>query len=275
MGDIPFVTLNNGVAMPQLGLGTAKVPDSQAASVVRTALELGYRSIDTAKDYGNERGVGLAIRAAGIPRQQMFITTKVWNADHGYKKALRAFDTSLHRLELDYVDLYLIHWPVPSQDRYVETWSALEELYAAKRVRAIGVSNFEPSHLGKLLQQASVTPAVNQIELHPRLQQRTLCAMHHELGIATEAWSPFAKGRSLLEPALVSMAQRLGATPAQVILHWHIQLGHIVIPKTVTPQRMRDNLAALSLEPLDRDDLRTFESLDDDGRIGPHPNNFK
>jgi 2,5-diketo-D-gluconate reductase A len=275
MGEVPVVTLNNGVLMPQIGLGTAKVTDEEAGAVVQSALEMGYRSIDTAKDYGNERGVGLGLRAAAIPRDQLFITTKVWNADHGLKEAKAAFEASLERLGLEYLDLYLVHWPVPSQDRYVETWSALEELYSARRVRAIGVSNFEPHHLARLLEHALVTPAVNQVELHPRLQQKELTALHAKLGIATEAWSPFAKGRSVLEPGVVSIAGRRGATPGQVVLRWHLQLGHIVIPKTVSQQRMKENLASVLLGPLDDEELQAFERLDNNGRIGPHPDEFQ
>ncbi|WP_197016304.1 aldo/keto reductase [Actinomadura viridis] len=260
--------------MPRLGLGVARVPDAEAAAAVAAALEMGYRSVDTAKDYGNERGVGAAVRESGIPREQVFVTTKVWNADHGYAPALRAFDAGLERLGLDYVDLYLIHWPVPSRGLFQETWRALERLHADGRVRAIGVSNFEPRHLALLMKEGSVVPAVNQIEMHPRLQQQRLRDVHRRYGIVTEAWSPLAKGGALEHPTLVSLAERHGTTPAAIILRWHLDLGNVVIPKTVTPARMRENLGAASLAPLPPADIDAIGALDAGERIGPHPDTF-
>jgi 2,5-diketo-D-gluconate reductase A len=272
---VPVVVLNNGVVMPQLGLGVARVPDRDATAAVSAALEAGYRSIDTAKDYANEHGVGIALKESGIPRDELFVTTKVWNSDQGRTAALRAFDASLTRLGLDYVDLYLIHWPAPRQGLYTDTWLALERLYAERRVRAIGVSNFEPSHLRAVLERGSVTPAVNQIELHPRLQQEGLRALHRKYGIITEAWSPLGKGKLLSEPALKSVAERHGASPAQIILRWHLQVGNITIPKTVSPVRMRENLRAAAMGRLGDQDLAVIGGLDTNGRIGPHPDVFQ
>lgn len=269
--ELPAVTLNNGVRMPQLGFGVARVPDQDAVSVVGSALKAGYRSVDTASDYANEQGVGIALRESGIPRGELFVTTKVRNGDHGRTAALRAFDASLARLGLDYVDLYLIHWPVPKRGLYLETWLALEQLYAEGRVRAIGVCNFEASHLGVLFQEASVIPAVNQLELHLRLQQKSLRAFHEQHGIITESSSPLGKGRLLDEPALKLIAHRSGATPAQVILRWQLQIGNVTIPKTVNPERMRENLRAAAIGPLTDHDLEVIDSLDTNERIGPHP----
>lgn len=268
------ITLNNGVRMPRLGLGVARIPDAQAAEVVTQAIELGYRSIDTATDYGNEHGVGTAVRDAGVPRDELFVTTKLWNADHGYRRTLCAFDRSLDRLGLDYVDLYLIHWPVPRQGRFIEAWRAMEDLLDGGRVRAIGVSNFEPHHLEALMRASSVVPAVNQIELHPLLQQRTLREVHRRHAIVTEAWSPLANARLLDHPVLTAIAANRGVTAAQVALRWHLDQGHVVIPKTVAPSRLRENLEALALEPLARDELASMTALDDGTRIGPHPDVF-
>jgi 2,5-diketo-D-gluconate reductase A len=274
MSQVPTVTLNNGVGMPQLGLGVARVSDSDAVAAVSTALQLGYRSVDTATDYGNEAGVGKALTDSGIAREDLFITTKVANPDQGRAASLDALRASLDRLGLAYVDLYLIHWPVPQRALYVDTWLALEQLYAAGLTRAIGVSNFEPNHLADLISAGSIVPAVNQIELHPLLQQRTLRAQHRQLGIATEAWSPFAKGQLLAQQALALIAARHHITPAQVALRWHLQIGNIVIPKTVTTGRMKENLVAAGLPALDEDDMLRINALDNNGRIGPHPNDF-
>ncbi|CAL9288568.1 aldo/keto reductase [Streptomyces sp. SudanB182_2057] len=272
--NVPPIILNNGVEMPQLGYGVWQVPDDEAERAVAAALQAGYRSIDTAAIYGNEEGTGRAIAASGVPREEIFVTTKVWNSDHGYDATLRAFDTSLANLGLDYVDLYLIHWPLPSRDAYVDTYKAFEKLYADKRVRAIGVSNFLPEHLRRLTEETSVVPAVNQIELHPHLQQRESRALHGELGIATEAWSPLGQGKGLLEvPAIVAIARKHDRTPAQVVLRWHLQLGNIVIPKSVTPSRIKENIAVFDFS-LDDEDLAAISALNEDRRLGPDPATF-
>ncbi|MGH8791627.1 MAG: aldo/keto reductase [Stackebrandtia sp.] len=260
--------------MPQLGLGVWQVSDDQAETVVDRALQAGYRSIDTAFAYQNERGVGRAVAAAALPRDDLFITTKLQNSDHGHDAALRAFDVSLERLGLDYVDLYLIHWPVPSRDQYVDTWRVLESLYADKRVKAVGVSNFQPAHLDRLRDECDVVPAVNQIELHPRLTQQTLREYHRAHGVATEAWSPLGQGGDLLgDPQLASVAAKHDKTVAQIVLRWHIQLGNVVIPKTVTPSRIDENIDVFDFT-LDAADMRTIAALNTDTRLGPDPDTF-
>ncbi|MFB9880534.1 aldo/keto reductase [Planobispora siamensis] len=269
-----FVTLNNGVRMPQLGFGVWQVPDAEAAVAVATAIEAGYRSIDTAKLYRNEEGVGRAVRASGVPREELFITTKLWNDDHGYDSALRAFDASMDRLGLDYLDLYLIHWPLPAHGKYVETWRALEKVYADGRVRAIGVSNFPVEQLEHVLEEGEVVPAINQIELHPMLPQAELRAFHAEHGILTEAWSPLGQGRGLLdEPVLAELAAEHARTPAQVVLRWHLQLGNVVIPKSVTPSRIAENFDVFGFE-LDAGDMAAIAALDTGTRLGPDPATF-
>ncbi|GHB62195.1 oxidoreductase [Streptomyces viridiviolaceus] len=268
--SIPTVTLNNGVEIPQLGFGVFQVPDEQTTAAVASALEAGYRSIDTAAIYGNEAGVGKALATSGIAREDLFITTKLWNADQGYDAALRAFDDSLAKLGLDYVDMYLIHWPTPARDLYKETWKAIEKLVADGRVRTAGVSNFQPDHLKRLIDGAELVPAVNQIELHPGLQQSELRAVHAELGIATEAWSPIAQGAVLGDEAITSIAGRHGKSPAQIVLRWHLQLGNIVIPKSVTPERIRQNLDVFDFTLTD-DEMASIAGLDRDLRTGPHP----
>ncbi|MFD3457012.1 aldo/keto reductase [Streptomyces sp. NPDC058691] len=270
---IPHLTLNNGVTMPQVGFGVFQVPDDATAAAVTTALESGYRSVDTAAIYGNEAGVGQALAASGIPRDELFVTTKLWNADQGYDSTLAVFDASLAKLGLDHVDLYLIHWPVPARDRYTDTWRAFEKIHSEGRARAIGVSNFQPAHLRRLMDESGVIPAVNQVELHPRLQQRELRAFHAQHGIATEAWSPLAQGALLGDPAVTSIADRLGRTPAQVILRWHVQIGNVVIPKSVTPERIRGNLDVFGFELTDAD-IAAIDALDNGGRIGPDPDTF-
>ncbi|MFH9657757.1 aldo/keto reductase [Streptomyces sp. NPDC017248] len=272
--NVPPIILNNGVEMPQLGYGVWQVPDDDAERAVGTALEAGYRSIDTAAIYGNEAGTGKAIAASGLPREEIFVTTKLWNSDQGYDSTLRAFDTSLAKLGLDYVDLYLIHWPLPSRDKYVDTYKAFEKLHSDGRVRAIGVSNFLPEHLRRLIEETSVVPAVNQIELHPHLQQGEARAFHAEHGIATEAWSPLGQGKGLLEvPAVVAIARKHDRTPAQVVLRWHLQLGTIVIPKSVTPSRIKENIEVFDFS-LDDEDLAAISALNEDRRIGPDPAAF-
>ncbi|MGX2993642.1 aldo/keto reductase [Streptomyces sp. JNUCC 64] len=271
---VPPVILNNGVEMPQLGFGVWQVPDDEAERAVATALEAGYRSVDTASVYGNEEGTGRALAASGIPREELFVTTKLWNSDQGYDATLRAFDASLERLGLDRVDLYLIHWPVPSLGRDVDTYRAFEKIQADGRATSIGVSNFLPEHLARLLDATSVIPAVNQIELHPRLQQRAAREYHAEQGIVTEAWSPLGQGKGLLDvPAIVAIGQKHGRTPAQVVLRWHIQLGHVVIPKSVTPSRIAENIAVYDFE-LDEEDLAAIRALNEDHRLGPDPAEF-
>lgn len=269
--DVPAVTLNNGIAMPQLGFGVYQVPDDGAASAVTSALEAGYRSIDTATLYENERGTGRALAESGIPRDELFVTTKLWNTDQGHDQALRAFDASLERLGLDQVDLYLIHWPAPTRNKYVETWRALEEIYADGRARAIGVSNFQPEHLQRLFDETGVVPAVNQIELHPRLQQDALRGFDAENGVATEAWSPLGRGNGVLDdPVVTELARKHDRTPAQVVLRWHIQLGNVVIPKSVTPSRIRENLDVFGFA-LEEADLRAIQGLETGTRVGPDP----
>ncbi|WP_269441115.1 aldo/keto reductase [Streptomyces sp. KMM 9044] len=271
MSMVPPITLNNGVTMPQLGFGVWQVPDTEAGTAVTAALEAGYRSIDTAAVYGNETGTGRAVAASGIPREDLFVTTKLWNDDQGYDTTLRGFDTSLSKLGLDYVDLYLIHWPMPARGRYVDTYRAFEKLYAEGRIRAIGVSNFLPEHLEHLLEETSVVPAVNQIELHPHLQQSAAREYHAERGIATEAWSPLGSGKGLLEvPAIVAIARKHGRTPAQVVLRWHLQLGNVVIPKSVTPSRIKENIDVFGFR-LDAEDLAAISALNEDRRLGSDP----
>jgi 2,5-diketo-D-gluconate reductase A len=269
-GAVPDVTLNNGVRMPQLGFGVFQVGNDEARAAVATALECGYRSIDTAALYGNEHGVGVAVRASGIPREELFVTTKLWNADHGAGRVLPAFERSLDKLGLDYVDLYLIHWPVPSRDRFVETWEAFQELYAEGRLRAIGVSNFTPPQLTRLLEETAVVPAVNQVELHPGFQQPELRAFHREHGIATEAWSPLGQGAALTHPVITRLAERHEKTPAQVVLRWHLDLGNVVIPKSVTPGRIRENFSVFDFA-LTAEDARQIAGLESGHRIGPDP----
>ncbi|WP_327267682.1 aldo/keto reductase [Streptomyces sp. NBC_01218] len=271
MSKVPTLSLNNGVDMPQLGFGVWQVPDDEAERAVATAIEAGYRSIDTAAIYGNESGTGKAIATAGVAREELFVTTKLWNDDQGHDATLRAFDASLEKLGLDYVDLYLIHWPTPQKDRYVDTYRAFEKIYAEGRAKAIGVSNFLPEHLERLIGETSVVPVINQIELHPQLQQAESRALHAQHGIATEAWSPLGSGRGLLEvPTVVAVAQKHGRTPAQVVLRWHLQLGNVVIPKSVTPSRIAENIDVFDFD-LDADDLAAFAALDEGKRLGPNP----
>ncbi|MFF9652038.1 aldo/keto reductase [Streptomyces sp. NPDC014622] len=274
MSKVPSITLNNGVEMPQLGFGVWQVPDDEAAKAVATAIESGYRSIDTAAIYENEKGTGRAVAASGVAREELFITTKLWNAEQGYDSTLRAFDASLDKLGTDYVDLYLIHWPLPAKDAYVDTYKAFEKIYSEGRAKAIGVSNFLPEHLERLLGETSVVPAVNQIELHPQLQQAQSRAVHSAHGIATEAWSPLGQGKGLLEvPTVVAIARKHGCTPAQVVLRWHIQTGNVVIPKSVTPSRIVENIDVFGFE-LDADDLAAIAALDEGKRLGPDPADF-
>ncbi|MFH8568530.1 aldo/keto reductase [Streptomyces sp. NPDC017993] len=274
MSKVPSITLNNGIAMPQLGFGVWQIPDDEAFTAVGHALEAGYRSIDTAAIYGNEEGTGKALAASGVARDELFVTTKLWNAEQGYDSTLRAFDTSLGKLGLEYVDLYLIHWPLPSKDAYVDTYKAFEKILADGRAKSIGVSNFQPAHLERLLGETSVVPAVNQIELHPQFQQAESRAFHARHDIATEAWSPLGQGKGLLEdPKIAELAAKHGKTPAQVVLRWHLQLGNVVIPKSVTPSRIKENLDVFDFE-LDDADVAVVAGLDAGNRLGPDPATF-
>ncbi|KOG55337.1 oxidoreductase [Streptomyces griseoflavus] len=274
MSKVPHITLNNGVVMPQLGYGVWQVPDDEAFTAVGNALEAGYRSIDTAAIYGNEEGTGKALAASGIARDELFVTTKLWNDAQGYDSTLRAFDESLNKLGLEYVDLYLIHWPLPAQGTFVDTYRAFEKIYEEGRAKAIGVSNFQPAHLERLLGETSVVPAVDQIELHPRLQQAEARAFHARHGIATEAWSPLGQGKDLLTDATVTrIAEKHERTAAQIVLRWHLQLGNVVIPKSVTPSRIKENIDVFGFE-LDDADMAAIAALDSGTRLGPDPDTF-
>ncbi|WP_329794041.1 aldo/keto reductase [Lentzea sp. DG1S-22] len=257
--------------MPQLGFGVWQVPDAEATSAVAEALEAGYRSIDTAAAYGNEAGTGQAIAESGLARDDVFVTTKLWNSEQGYDSTLRAFDDSMRKLGLDVLDLYLIHWPAPARDLYADTWKAFVELQEQGRIRAIGVSNFQPEHLRRLIDETGVTPAVNQIELHPYLQQAELRAFNAEHGIQTEAWSPLGQGGELLsDPVVQKIALAHGKSAAQVVLRWHLQIGNVVIPKSVTPSRIRENIDVFDFE-LPEAEMEALSTLDRGGRIGPDP----
>jgi 2,5-diketo-D-gluconate reductase A len=269
-----YVSLNDGHTMPQLGFGVWQVPDDQAQGAVETALEAGYRSIDTARIYDNETGVGRAVAAAGIAREDLFVTTKLWNGDQGYDEALKAFDASLERLGLDYVDLYLIHWPLPARELYVDSWKALERIRSEGRARSIGVSNFTRSTLDRLIAEADVVPVLNQIELHPYFTQEDMRRVNAGHGVLTEAWSPLGQGKGLLEePALASLGAKYGKSAAQVVLRWHLQLGNVVIPKSVTPSRIRENFDVFDFE-LSAEDVDAVGALDRGGRIGFDPETF-
>jgi 2,5-diketo-D-gluconate reductase A len=271
---VPTIVLNNGVEIPQLGFGVYQVPPEDTADVVGTALELGYRHIDTAEMYGNEKGVGEAVAKSGIARDEIFVTSKLNNGFHRRDDALRAFDESLERLGLEQLDLFLIHWPLPGIDvDYVETWKAMEEIYAGGRARAIGVSNFNPHHLRRLFAETEVRPAVNQIEVHPFLAQDDVRAFNADHEIVTEAWSPIAQGKVLDDPAVVAIAERVGRTPAQVVLRWHIQRGDVVFPKSVTRERIEQNLALFDFE-LGTEDMASLTGLDRGERTGPDPDTF-
>lgn len=269
-----YITLNNGLKMPQLGFGVWQVSDEQATPAVKKALEVGYRSIDTAMIYGNEKGVGRAIKESNVPREELFITTKVWNADHGYENTLKAFDASLERLGLDYIDLYLIHWPTPKYDQYVDTYKAMEKIYKDGRSKAIGVCNFDIEHLERLLNECEVVPVVNQVERHPYFQQRELqdfCEKHH---IIIEAYSPLMNGKDVLNDSVVKeIAKAHGKTAAQVILRWHLQTGVITIPKSVTPSRIEENFDVFDFE-LTAEDMEKMAALDRNLRIGAVPSEF-
>jgi 2,5-diketo-D-gluconate reductase A len=250
-----------------------QIPPEETAGTVRTALDAGYRHLDTAQMYQNEEGVGAGIRESGLAREDVFVTTKLANDAQGHDNAITALEGSLKRLGLEYVDLYLIHWPLPGKDKYVKTWQGFEELLRAGKARAIGVSNFQPAHLDRLAEETGTVPAVNQIELHPALQQTELRAYHQSHGIATEAWSPLAQAEVLEDPVLGELAEKHGRTAAQVVLRWHIQLGNIVFPKSSTPARIRQNIDVFDFE-LDDEDMTAIGKLDDGRRTGPDPDTF-
>jgi 2,5-diketo-D-gluconate reductase A len=274
VAPVPTIRLNNGVEIPQLGFGVYQVPPEDTADTVATALEVGYRHIDTAEMYRNEKGVGEAVVRSGIDRGELFVTSKLNNGSHRRDDALRAFDQSLADLGFEYLDLFLIHWPLPGIDvDYVETWKALEEIYAGGRCRAIGVSNFQPHHLRRLFGETEVRPAVNQIEVHPYLAQDDVRAFDADHEIVTEAWSPIAQGKVLGDPAITAIAERLGRTPAQVVLRWHVQRGDVVFPKSSSRERMQENFDLFDFE-LSTGDMATLTGLDRGERTGPDPDTF-
>ena len=269
----PVLKLNDGQRMPQLGLGVLQAPPDETAEVVRTALQTGYRLIDTAAAYRNEAGVGDGVRSSGVPRKEIFVTTKLWNSAQGYESTLGAFEKSLDRLGMDHVDLYLIHWPVPTEGRALDTWRAFEKIHEEGGSRTIGVSNFRVEDLEMLEREAEMLPTVNQIELHPHFPQTELRAWHHEHRVATESWSPLAQGDLLSNETIAAVAARHDRTPAQAILRWHLQLGNVVIPKSVTPKRIRENFALFDFELTD-EDMTEIAALDVGQRIGPDPGTF-
>ncbi|WGR75230.1 MULTISPECIES: aldo/keto reductase [unclassified Bradyrhizobium] len=269
--NVPMVLLNDGHSLPQLGFGVWQIDNANAPDIVATAIDAGYRLFDTAANYGNEAGLGVALKRANLPRSEYSVTTKLRNEDQGYDRTMRAFDASATRLQLDVIDLYLIHWPCPQRGAYVETWRALIELQKQGRVRSIGVSNFTADHLECIVRETGVVPAVNQIELHPAFQQRALRSVHERYGIATQAWSPLGQGRALNDPRIQAIAERCGCSAAQVILRWHLESGSIAIPKSANPTRMADNIGLFGFE-LTSHDHAVIAGLDrPDGRIGPDP----
>ena len=271
--EIGTIALRDGANLPRVGFGVFLVPAAETAAAVAAALESGYRAVDTAAAYRNEAEVGEAVRASGRPREEVFVTTKCFNDDHGHDRAKRAFKASLERLELEHIDLYLIHWPVPAHDLYVETWQAFIELQAEGLVRAIGVSNFQPEHLERIVAETGVVPAINQVELHPYFQQAGLRHEHDELDIVTEAWSPLGQGLELEDPVIVEIAEAHSKPPAQAIINWHLQLGNVVIPKSVTPERIEENFDVFDFE-LSSAEMEAIRELDAGRRIGPDPDTF-
>jgi 2,5-diketo-D-gluconate reductase A len=269
----PLVTLNDGNSIPAVGLGVFQIPPADTERAVGAALRAGYRHIDTAAAYRNERETGRAVADSDVPRDQLYVVTKLANPDQGYDSTLRAFDASMDRLGLEYLDLYLIHWPQPALNKFVDTFKAFAHLRDQGRIRSIGVSNFEPEHLTVLIDAIGIVPAVNQIELHPRFTQKELREVHAQRGIATEAWAPLGQGALLTRPMITAVAAECGRTPAQVLIRWHIQLGNIVIPKSVNPSRIASNLDVFDFE-LNANEMATISSLDDGTRLGPNPRTF-
>lgn len=271
MTDQPLLPLVDGTTIPQIGLGVWQTPDDVAVTAVSAAIKAGYRHVDTAAIYQNEKGVGEGLRASGVARDDIYVTTKLWNDDQGYDSALKAYDKSLGRLGIDKADLYLIHWPSPHRGLYVDSWKALVRLKEEGRVGAIGVSNFASEHLDRIIDATGVTPVLNQIELHPDFQQRELRSLHDDLGIRTESWSPLGQGKLLADPVIARIAAKHGRTPAQTIIRWHLDQGLIVIPKSVTPSRIVENFDVFGFA-LDAGDLAAIDALDGAGnRIGPDP----
>ncbi len=270
---IPAIPLSDGTSIPQLGFGVFQIPPEETTEAVARAFEVGYRHIDTAKAYGNEAQVGAAVNASGLDRSEVYVTTKCFNTDHGYEQATRAFKESYDRLELSYVDLYLIHWPVPSQDMYVETWQAFIDLQKEGLVRSIGVSNFQAPHLRRIIDETGVTPVINQIELHPYFQQVGLRQDNADHGIVTEAWSPIAQGAVLDDPVLNEIGEAHGKSAGQVALRWHIQLGHVVFPKSATPERIQENFEIFDFH-LSEGEMERIDALDKGERMGPDPDTF-
>ena len=271
---VPSIVLNDGSVIPRLGFGVFQVPPGDAAAAVTSALEVGYRSIDTAAVYANEAGVGDAVRKSGLDRDEVYLTSKLWNSEQGYDSTLRAFDATMAELDMDYLDLYLIHWPVPAADRYVDTFRAMQEIKSQGRVGSIGVSNFTREHLERLIGETGEIPVLNQVELHPSLAQPELRAFHAEHGIATEAWAPLGQGSELKDPTIGSIAAEVGRSPAQVIIRWHLQLGNVVIPKSVTPSRIEENFDVFSFE-LSFEQMQLIAALDTGSRLGPDPATFR
>jgi len=269
----PTLSFNDGNTIPQLGLGVWQASNADARTAVAEALRAGYRSIDTAAIYENEEGVGAGLIDAGLPRNEVFVTTKIWNADQGSDAAKPALEKSLSRLKLDYVDLLLIHWPSPKQDKYLDTWRAMIEMKDQGLVRSIGVSNFNRPHLQRVIDETGVTPVLNQIELHPYMQQIAMRHTHDELGIRTESWSPLAQGKALEDPVILDIAKKYGKTASQVIIRWHLDQGLVVIPKSVTPSRIRSNFEVFDFA-LDEDDLKSIATLNKNQRLGPDPDQF-
>lgn len=269
----PTIKLNNGQAIPQLGLGVYKLATDVAEGLIHKAIEAGYRRIDTASFYGNEKEIGDGVRTSGLPREEIYVTTKIWNDDQGHDRTLEAIDESLNRLNIDYIDMLLIHWPKPAQDLYLETWEAFEKAVTAGKIRGIGVSNFQTTHLERLIAAGGTVPALNQVELHPGLQQKQLREFNAAHGVATEAWSPLARGRFDENAEVVAIANKHGKSPAQIIIRWHLELGNLVIPKTATESRLKENISVFDFS-LDAEDMTKIASLDSGLRTGPDPDEF-
>lgn len=271
--QMQFLTLNNGQQIHRLGLGVYKVAQDVAVDTVRSALDIGYRRVDTAALYQNEEEVGAAIRQSGISRSEIFVTTKVWNDRQGYEDTLKAIDESLQKLNIEYIDMLLIHWPCPAQDKYLETWKAFEAAVQSGRVLGIGVSNFEPAHLDRLVAESETVPALNQVELHPSLQQHAVRETNTRHGVATEAWSPLGRGLYSDSAPIAAIAEKHGKSIAQVIIRWQLQIGNLVIPKTTNPARLLENISVFDFD-LDTEDMVSIAELDAGNRIGPNPNEF-